>query len=59
MASSMAPSQHLTSRELQGIYLAVAPSWIYVRAARGMNKEDEDWLEKWITQCVDNREYSS
>lgn len=51
----MAPSPELTRQELKEIYLAVHPAWGFVRE---MSEDEEDWLEKWITECIDDREYS-
>ena len=51
----MAPSPELTRKELKEIYLAVHPAWGFVRE---MSEDEEDWLEKWITECIDDREYS-
>ena len=51
----MAPCRDLTRQELKEIYLAVHSAWGFVRE---MSEDEGNWLEKWITECIDNREYS-
>lgn len=51
----MAPSSDFTRQELKEIYLAVAFAWSFVRE---MSEDEENWLENWITESIDNREYS-